>query len=256
MVATSGRSGERPAKETANRIFSGLAASYDRILDWTTLLQDRYWKVWLISKAALGRSDRILDIGCGTCILEEGLEETNPVVVGLDLTPEMLSFALSKRLNCVRGLVNGDAEALPFQDSAFDIVISCYVAKYCDLERFVAEAARVLRPGGRLLMYDFARPKGPALPFLALYTYGLLRLAGWLLSPVDRGVAYTFRELPRVISGSTWNEKASACLTRNRINVVERKALSGGVVEAIVARKATAGTLVSSQPLDNLASGR
>lgn len=248
---------EGSAKETANRIFSSLAASYDRILDWTTLLQDRYWKAWLISRAAPRRSDRILDIGCGTCILEERFEGTGCAVVGLDLTPEMLSFAQVKRLSCVHGLVNGDAEALPFRDSSFDIVVSCYVAKYCDPERLAADVARVLKPDGRLLMYDFARPKGPALPLLALYTYGLLRLAGWLLGPVDRGVAYTFSELPRLIRCSTWNERAPASLNRNRVKVIERRALSGGVVEAIVARKAAAGDMVvSDQHLDNLAPGR
>lgn len=248
-MVTSDGLGEGSAKEAANRIFSGLAGSYDRILDWTTLLQDRYWKAWLISRAALRRSDRILDIGCGTCILEERLEGKGCAVVGLDLTPEMLSFAQAKRLSCVQGLVNGDAEALPFHDSSFDIVISCYVPKYCDPERLAAEVARVLMPDGRLLMYDFARPKGPALPLLALYTYGLLRMAGWLLGPVERGVAYTFSELPRLIRGSTWNERAPASLTRNRIKIIERRALSGGVVEAIVARKVTTGDeVVSNQP--------
>ncbi len=225
-------------KETAGRIFDGLAKSYERTLDLATLLQDRYWKRWLLSRAALTRSDRVLDIGCGTCVLEESLEGTGCGVVGLDLTLEMLRRGKSKKLACAEVLLEGDAEALPFPDDSFDVIVSCYVVKYCDSETFAAEVARALRPGGRLVMYDFARPRGTAFPFLALYTYGMLGLAGRLLEHLDSGVSYTFKELPRIIRNSNWSDSLPSSLVRNGLELVERRPLSGGAVEAFVAQKA------------------
>jgi demethylmenaquinone methyltransferase/2-methoxy-6-polyprenyl-1,4-benzoquinol methylase len=221
----------------ARGIFRDLAKSYDRTLNMATMFQDRYWKSWLLSKAALRGPEKVLDVGCGTCVLEERLEGTGCSVVGLDLTVEMLRFARRKGLGCAQNLLNSDAEALPFADGSFDVIFSCYVAKYCDPETFGAELARVLRPGGRLLMYDFARPKGAGLPFLAFYTYGLLPLAGRVLASAEEGVAYTLAELPRIIRRSDWEDRLPALLARNHLNLVERRSLSGGAVEALVALK-------------------
>jgi len=224
-------------RRTALDLFGRLASSYDLTLRLATLFQDRYWKNWLISRAGLRDEDRILDVGCGTCVLEERLGELGYDVVGLDLTVEMLRLAKGKALSCARDLLNGDAEHLPFSPGSFDVVFSCYVAKYCDTRSFSAELARVLKPRGRLLMYDFARPRGLAGLILATYIYGLLPLAGRMLTSVRPGVAHTFRELPPIIRGSNWCDALPLSLARNRIDLLARGSLSGGAVEAFVAFK-------------------
>lgn len=232
--------GEQKGLKTVSRqLFFGLANSYDRVLDWATLLQDRYWKRWVSERSAPLGSEAVLDVGCGTCVMGEKLEGCGCNVVGLDLSDEMLRIGLGKRLGCSGALLNADAEALPFPDGSFDVVLSCYAVKYCDLGRFSSEVSRVLRPGGRVVLYDFVRPRGPMSPILSVYIYGLMKAAGGLLRRVDSGVSFTFEELPGIIRRTTWNDELTAVFRRYGLAVVERSALSGGVVEGFVARKQT-----------------
>ena len=152
----------RGLQPLARTIFEGLSPSYDRVLDAATLLQDRYWKRWLLSEASIGGGERILDVGCGTGVLEEGLQAGRGEVVGLDLTEEMIRLAQRKRVPSIDSLCLGDAERLPFADGSFDLLLSCYVVKYCSAPllaseatprpptRWQARALRLLKAAGRL----------------------------------------------------------------------------------------------------------
>ncbi len=99
----------------------------------------------------------VLDVGCGTGPVIELLHERYPDkhYTGLDLTPAMIEVAQAKGLSNSRFVV-GDAENLPFGDSAFDAVLcSNSFHHYPHPERFFSEVARVLRPGGRLILRDY-----------------------------------------------------------------------------------------------------
>jgi demethylmenaquinone methyltransferase/2-methoxy-6-polyprenyl-1,4-benzoquinol methylase len=229
-------------QETALKIFGGLASSYERVLDVATLGQDRYWKRWVNDNAGAREGERVLDIGCGTCLLEESVGGRGCRVVGLDLTERMIRIGQSKRVPCVDVLLVGDAESLPFPDGAFDVVVSCYVPKYVDLARFAEEVARVLRPGGRVVLYDFVRPRGPLSPFLRLYIHGALRMAGYLLGLVDSGTTTILQNLPWIIEGARWNEGIAEAFGSEGVQRLTCKTLSGGVVGAFSGRKADRST--------------
>jgi len=98
--------------------------------------------------------------------------------VGLDLTPAMLAEA--RALAAAREVTNlrlerGDAEALPFAAESFDLATCRYAAHHFgDPRRVLAEAARVLRPGGRLLLHDVVAPEAPVADTF-LQTIELLR---------------------------------------------------------------------------------
>lgn len=99
-----------------------------------------------------------LDVGCGTGAVLELLHARYPSkhLTGLDLTPGMIDVARAKQLDNVSFVV-GDAEALPFEPRSFDAVLcSNSFHHYPHPERFFAEVARVLRPGGRLVLRDYA----------------------------------------------------------------------------------------------------
>jgi ubiquinone/menaquinone biosynthesis C-methylase UbiE len=115
---------------------------------------------------ALRGDERVLDVGTGTGHTALAFAPRVGEVVGLDLTPAMLEQARS--LAEERGVTNvrfepGEAEALPYADAGFDLV-TCRVCAhhFRDVRRAVREAARVLRPGGRLLWVDSVSPEEPA----------------------------------------------------------------------------------------------
>lgn len=219
-------------KGLAEELFTGLAGNYERSLDAATLLQDRYWKRWVSERAAEGRSGTLLDVGSGTLVLEEKSLRRSINVVGIDLTRKMIEVGKAKRLRNIALLVNGDAESLPFRDGSFDNVASCYVAKYVMMPKFAKELARVVKPGGSIIVYDFVRPRGIFSPFLALYIKGAIRLAGFLLGLARKDSAFTFSKLPEIVEGAVWDGEMIEAMEANGVRTRAFERLSGGIVSA------------------------
>jgi demethylmenaquinone methyltransferase / 2-methoxy-6-polyprenyl-1,4-benzoquinol methylase len=223
--------------ELARSIFRGLSPSYDSVVDWMTLHQDRTWKLRMLRRLAMGDAARILDIGCGTGVLEEmdlfGCSE----VVGIDITSGMLRLAQKKDLRSVCMLGLADAEHLPFADESFDLVVSCYVPKYCDTRTFVEELARVLKPGGRVALYDSTMPRGLVAPLLKLYVFGFMPVFGKLVEPLDASLAFTCGALPGLIRSTTWDVEIEGALAKNGLSEGSRETMTGGVVTVFWASK-------------------
>jgi len=120
----------------------------------------------MVAAAALRGDERVLDVGCGAGHTALAFAPRVREVVALDLTPAMLEQA--RALAAARGLANlrferGDAMALPFPDAAFDLVTCRQCAHhFARPEPALREAARVLRPGGRLVLVDGVAPDDPA----------------------------------------------------------------------------------------------
>lgn len=99
--------------------------------------------------------ERVLDIGTGTGRAAREVALLGPTVTGLDPAKALLDAAraLSSHLPAPPKFLVGTAEALPFEDASFDAVISTYgIIFAADPDRALAEVARVLRPGGRLIL--------------------------------------------------------------------------------------------------------
>jgi SAM-dependent methyltransferase len=112
------------------------------------------WGVWRIPESELGilgdvQGRRILELGCGAAQWSLALRSLTARAVGLDLSDRQLSHARAKMGPGIVPLVQGNAEALPFRDGLFDIVFWDHGATvFAAPEYTVAEASRVLRPGG------------------------------------------------------------------------------------------------------------
>jgi SAM-dependent methyltransferase len=120
----------------------------------------------MLEAASPRRDERVLDVGCGAGHTALAFAPHVREVVGLDLTQAMLDEArgLAER----RGIANlrlerGDAMALPYPDAGFDLVTCRVCAHHFERpEAALREAARVLRPGGRLVLVDSVAPEDPA----------------------------------------------------------------------------------------------
>lgn len=175
---------------------------------------------------------RVLDVATGTGDLARAIERACPgaEVTGSDFSPEMLEVA---RGLGSRRLVQADALAMPFQ-AEFDVVSVAFglrnMASWPDALR---EMARVLKPGGHLLVLDFSIPSG-ALRFLyRLYLHTVLpRLAGLLTGEPD-AYRYLGRSIEAFPSG------AALCAVMQEAGFVDACAepLSGGIVTLYTGRR-------------------
>lgn len=118
------------------------------------------WGIWRVPESELRVLPRNLtgkaaiELGCGTAYISAWLARRRVRVVGIDASPAQLTTArrLQREHRLVFPLIEADAERLPCRDRSFDLAISEYGAcLWADPERWVAEAARVLRPGGELI---------------------------------------------------------------------------------------------------------
>src|SRR5581483_7781176 len=118
---------------------------------------------WLVEAAALTGTEHVLDVATGGGHTAFALAPYAAEVVALDLTRPMLEVAqqeaLARGLNNIRYL-EGDAQALPCEDASFDVV-ACRQAPhhFPKVDEAVREWARVLRPGGKLLLVDSTSPE-------------------------------------------------------------------------------------------------
>jgi len=118
---------------------------------------------WLVEAAAPEPADRAIDLGAGAGHAALALAPHVAEVAAIDPTPEMLEIAA--RLAGERGITNvtstvATADALPFPDAAFDIAISRFsIHHWPDPAHAFREIARVLRPGGRVVLIDLVAPE-------------------------------------------------------------------------------------------------
>jgi len=147
-------------------MFDGIAKRYDFLNHFLSFGIDHYWRRQSVKALQLQDGQVLLDVACGTG--DQGfsaLKAADIRVVGLDFSANMLEFA-KKKIEA-RGLedkfevIQGDAEKLPFEDDRFDALsISYGIRNVGTIASALGEFYRVLKPGGRLSILEFAEPQG------------------------------------------------------------------------------------------------
>lgn len=98
----------------------------------------------------------VIELGCGTAYFSGWLARRGARPVGVDVTPAQLQTAreCQRHTGIIFPLIEADAADVPLPDASFDLAISeCGASLWCDPARWVPEAARLLRPGGRLVFH-------------------------------------------------------------------------------------------------------
>ena len=158
---------ENSKKTRVREMFDSIAPRYDLLNHLLSFGVDRLWRRRMVGVVAAGTPAAILDVAAGTGDVAVALARRLPAarITGIDLSGEMLAVGrgkVARRGLCDRiELVQGDAEQLPFPDGTFDAVtIGFGIRNFGSIEAGLAEAFRVLRPGGRLCILEFSTPRG------------------------------------------------------------------------------------------------
>lgn len=225
------------------RMFAAIARSYDLNNRVHSLWQDQVWRRFAVRAAAVRPSDAVLDVACGTGDLTQAFAASGAQrVVGLDFTREMLDVARLKqaRLATPAGrrmeYVEGDAQDLPFDRASFDVVsIAFGIRNVADPARAVREFARVLRPGGRLVILEFGNPTfAPVRWFNDFYCGRVMpRTATWISG--DRTGAY--RYLPKSVGSFMPPEQLASLVRAAGLNSPTINRLTFGICLCYVATK-------------------
>jgi len=226
---------EVPEGEKARRVgevFDRVAERYDVMNDLMSLGLHRVWKAFALDVARPRPGERILDVAAGSGDLAKALARrvgASGQVWMADLNARMLARGRDRLLDAGLALpaVRCDAERLPFADGYFDgVTVAFGLRNMTHKEAALAEMARVLRPGGRLVVLEFSRVWKPLQPAYDAYSFKVLP---WLGERVA-GDGAAYRYLAESIRMHPDQAALSAMLEQSGFSAVEVFNLAAGVV--------------------------
>lgn len=171
-------------------MFDGIAKRYDLLNDVAALGQVRMWRREMVAAVEPRASRRVLDLAAGTGTSSAALTEAGAQVVAADFSLGMMQEGRRRRPELP--FVGADATALPFADDSFDAaVISFGLRNVQEPLRALEEMARVVRPGGRVVVCEFSSPVNPVMRTLyEVYLHRALPLAASRLAASPEAYDY------------------------------------------------------------------
>jgi len=143
-------------------MFDSIAPVYERFNRIATLGQDARWRRAAVAAARPGPGEVVLDVACGTGDMIRSFARAQPQlarIIGVDFSPQMLRQGNYRGLRVPIELIQADALSLPLVEGAVDIVACAFgMRNFDDVCAALREMYRVLRPGGRLVILEFAWP--------------------------------------------------------------------------------------------------
>jgi demethylmenaquinone methyltransferase/2-methoxy-6-polyprenyl-1,4-benzoquinol methylase len=175
---------------------------------------------------------RILDLATGTGDFAIESLKLNPTeIVGMDISEGMLEVGRTKMkkrgFDPIISMQLGDSENLPFEDNYFDaLTVGFGVRNYENLEKGLAEMLRVVRPGGKLIILEFSKPKNfPIKQYYAFHSKYIIPFFGKRISKDEKAYEY----LPESVAAFPEGEDFKTILKQVGYQSVGSKLVAGGI---------------------------
>lgn len=231
-----------PEGPKVKSMFSSIAPRYDLLNHLLSLGLDFYWWRRMAQASGAAPGKRMLDVAAGTGDSSLALARCGAEVISTDFTQAMLALGPGKfrrkgMTDLVWASVGADAQRLPFADQCFDGVTICYGIRNVERrpEAF-AEFRRVLKPGGRLTILEFSRPRWAWLRALYnVYSLKVLPRIGGRIS----GDANAYTYLPESIRAFPDQGSLAVELGSAGFSEVGWRNLTGGIVALHMGKKPT-----------------
>jgi len=217
--------------------FAKIAGRYILTNHVLSLGTDILWRRKVARLVAGLHPTTLLDLATGTGDLAAAISAASPAtkITGADFSAPMLDVARARNLPQAEWLV-ADAMAMPFADAAFDVITVAFgLRNMADWPRAVQEMARVIRPGGHLVILDFSLPTLPGLRGgYRFYLHKILPKLAGLLTGQRAAYEYLSGTIERFPSGPAMVD----LLTTNGFQTGQAIPLSGGIASIYLAQKA------------------
>ena len=223
---------EQDKARRVRSVFDSVASRYDLMNDLMSGGLHRLWKAYTVTVANVQEGHRVLDIAGGTGDLALAFSKkagARGQVVHTDINEAMLRTGRDRLLDAgvILPTTVCDAEHLPFPDGHFDVVSVAFgLRNMTHKDGAIREMARVLKPGGRLLVLEFSRVAKPLQKAYDLYSFSVLPRLGQLVA----GDAESYRYLAESIRMHPDQRELKALMKVNGFGHVDYHNMTGGVV--------------------------
>ena len=232
---------DQTKKEEVREMFDNIAPKYDLLNHTLSMSIDRVWRRRVVGEVRRAKPGRILDVATGTGDLAIAMARRirDVQVLGVDLSEQML--AVARRKIEARGLDGrivldrGDAERLAVADASVDVATVAFgVRNFGDLGAGLRELARTIKPGGKVVILEFSRPRNRVFRALyEFYSYKILPRIGGLVSRDKRAYEY----LPASVGEFPAPEEFMAMMARAGFRNCRARSQSFGIAPIYIGER-------------------
>ncbi len=214
---------------TVRKMFDRIAPRYDLLNRLITFGLDTKWRKKTVKHINTHPGEKILDVACGTGDLCNSLRKAGMKAIGMDFSRGML-----KSFNSNAPLINGDALKIPIHNSSVDGVTCGFALRnFLDINPFLNEVARILKPGSRVALLEVDEPGNRYMKMgHSFYFNKIVPFIGGLFS--DKA-AYSY--LPRSVVYLPKEDEIIKMIERSGLSNVKKFRLTGGIAQLLVAEK-------------------
>lgn len=233
-------SDDKTKKAEVREMFNNISAKYDFLNHFLSVGIDKLWRKKAIKQLRSIKPKAIIDIASGTgdfAIESLSLHPTR--VVGVDISEGMLEVGrtkmLKKHVDHIVSMEVGDSENLKYTDNEFDaLTVGFGVRNFQDLEKGLSEMLRVVRPGGKLVILEFSKPKAfPVKQYYGFHSKYVIPFFGKMISKDSS--AYTY--LPESIQAFPEGKDFEEIMKKVGYKEVYSLLCSGGIATIYVGTK-------------------